>query len=317
VEATGEDRHDLTEALTTMVTILPSAEVDKYIVHDAWGHQWQALLFEFEESYHEVSEYGYLPPLEREVPNHPDTLIDVIDAAVADLAEGRAIDMERWETYMRAELSTRLIQSLSGLLAEVLADAVEWKYLELQPHRKAELLSSSFFKEYPCKLDLTMIDLGLYFWFATKGFERFYERPQRRSWLSEGYLAARPRAPRAHVLAAIDALAEFAGDAIEHGPYKSGFPESHEGDDHAHTNLYGRAGLNFLGFQTVLNDTYARLDEADGVSGGPFARFQDALVFTVAGFYELDRNKNFWHLDEFVGLHFEDLWRAFLAEFDL
>ena len=312
--ATGEEPHEVAEALTTMVTILPSAEVDKYLVHDAWGHQWQALLFEFEQSYHEVSEYGYLPPLERAVPGHDETLLDVLDGAIDDLKEGRAIDLSSWETFMRAEISSRLIQSLSGLLAEVLADAVEYKYLELQPHRKAELLSSSFFKEYPAKLDLTMIDLGLYFWFATKGFERFYERPARRNWLAEGYLVKRPRAARAHVIAAVDALAASAEEAIERGAYQRAFFEGHDAGELAHVNLYGRSALNFLGFQTVMNDTYAHLNEAEGMSGGPFTRFQDALVFSTAGFFELNRNKNFWHLDEFVGLHFEDLWRSFLAE---
>ena len=52
------------------------------------------------------------------------------------------------------------------------------------------------------------------------------------------------------------------------------------------------------------------------MSGAMFARFQDALVFTIAGFFELDRNTNFWHIDEFVGIHFEPLWRQFLAALD-
>ena len=41
----------VTSTLTRMVGVLPLAELDKYLIHDTWGHQWQESLLDFEEPY--------------------------------------------------------------------------------------------------------------------------------------------------------------------------------------------------------------------------------------------------------------------------
>ncbi|MFT5686253.1 MAG: hypothetical protein ACI8RZ_007209, partial [Myxococcota bacterium] len=62
--ATGLSAAILGETLPTMVVVLPSDKIDQYIVHDAWGHGWQALLFRFEETYQRVARYTSLPRLD-------------------------------------------------------------------------------------------------------------------------------------------------------------------------------------------------------------------------------------------------------------
>ena len=39
--ASGIPREEVERVLTTMVSVLPADELDQYVVHDAWGHQWQ------------------------------------------------------------------------------------------------------------------------------------------------------------------------------------------------------------------------------------------------------------------------------------
>ncbi|MEM1350104.1 MAG: hypothetical protein AAGI01_16210, partial [Myxococcota bacterium] len=317
-QALGVPKLEVADALTTMVSLLPDDKVDQYIVHDAWGHQWQALLFEFEESYREVSRYGYLPGLREDIRGFDGHLIDVLDAAISDAARGGAIDTSGWEELIRGELSRRFVQSLSGLLAEVLADAVEHKFLMLHPERNQDLMSSSFFKELPTKLDLTLHDLSLYFWFAVKGFERFYERPSHQRALAKAYIRRRRDANPEHVERALDALAARTRQLIEGegGAYMRDFtPRTghDEGKDHVEANVFDRVSLNFLAFQTEFNRAHATLAARKVQGAGPLARFQDALVFTSAAFFEVDRAKNFWLIDEFLAHHFIPCYDALLA----
>ena len=45
----------VTSTLTRMIGVLPLEELDKYLIHDTWGHQWQESLLDFEEPYTELT----------------------------------------------------------------------------------------------------------------------------------------------------------------------------------------------------------------------------------------------------------------------
>src|SRR6185436_16725759 len=54
----GIDPAEVMEALKSMVTLLPLAEIDKYLVHDVWGHGWQEALCEFEWTFARMPSIG-------------------------------------------------------------------------------------------------------------------------------------------------------------------------------------------------------------------------------------------------------------------
>jgi len=310
--STGAERERVARTLTTMVSILPALEVDKYIVHDVWGHQWQALLYRFEETYQQVADYVRLPDLDARAKEGGSTLGEVLSAAVAAHAHGQAIDMGAWDSFLRAELERRLIHAMSGLYAEVLADAVEYKLLVVRPERAGFLMSSSFFKELPTKLDLTLVDLPWYFKLATQGFFRFAERGEVRAALAEAYITSCARVDVDVVTDVVDILAERTAswldevyrrkvvyDPAEHGVY---------------LNVFARVALNFLGMQAVMNALYAELQEAaPRAEEGVLRHFPDLLVFAAASFFEADRARNFWHVDEFLAHHFLRCWTELQA----
>jgi len=87
-----------------------------------------------------------------------------------------------------------------------------------------------------------------------------------------------------------------------------------EEDDGEHLVVNGvaRVALKCLACQTELNHGHATLGAREVQGAGPITGFQDALVFASAAFFEVDRAKNFWHLDEFLAHHFIPCYDALL-----
>jgi hypothetical protein len=292
---TGLPRAKMLRKLTTMVTVLPTAEVDQYVVHDAWGHQWQAALFEFEDRYQEAATYSAMPDVHADFGGH--TLL----GAARSLADGHGF--EAYDAYLHAAFAHRLTVTLNGLFAEVLADIVEYKYLWLHPEHRDRMPSSSFFKERPTKLDLTLWDLPHYFGMAQRGFER---------------LATTGGADLALALAAeglddpdvaaqlADRTAGFLDEvyrtSLRYDPH----------DDRVHVNVFARVALQFATFQAHLDDLYDRLSARPVPEGLPLSRFQDLLVFTTASFLDASPLDHFWFTDDFVGGPFEPLFTRFV-----
>jgi hypothetical protein len=286
----GLSIEDARELLPTMITILPRDEVDKYIVHDVWGHQWQAHLFRFEEAYQRVALMASAPALSP-------ALLSALGAHIDGDADAR----EAWDDALDALLSQNLTDSLSGLLAEVLADAVEYKFLVLHPERRADLLSSSFFKELPTKLDLTLADLPLYFRFATRGLRRL-TTPEARPALLAQLAAALPHASDAQLAAAIDAAASWTLDALEAPARWAPRPSSPDAP-----GAFDRAALSFAQLQRAFNALHEQLPPQPHPL---LARFHDLLVFTAAAFFERDPAHNLTRLTHFISHHFPRLYAA-------
>lgn len=294
---------EIADALTTMVSILQSSEIDKYIVHDAWGHQWQALLFRFEETYRSVARYDLLPAYDWRSSPDDESLESIVRLG---LAEGIESAVDRWDDYFRSSLDHRLLRSLAGLVAEVLADVVEYKFILLEPDDAASLLSSSFFKDRPTKLDLTLWDLPWYFKIALKGFERFAERDDVRDEVC-AELCERIGSDPEQTATVLAALARRTEELLDF-EYRRSLHYEVEGEQIA-VNAFCRVALNFLAMQAVFNDLYDQLREGDPAGRAGVRRFHDVLVFATASFFELDWYENFWLVDEFLGLHFPRLWK--------
>lgn len=311
-ERSGLEPDVVQRTLTTMVSILPSQKVDQYIVHDAWGHQWQALLFAFEEHYRELATFGQLPRLtKRHEVGGGETLslLDILDraAGISEHADGLSTDV--WEEWLRAEMSDRLYKSMTGLLAEVLADALEYKFLAENQTLASELQSSSYFKELPAKLDLTIGDLPLYFQFVTGGFVAFVDGGDERERLRRAYRERRSYLPADQVDTAVSTLAELTGGWVEDA-YADGF-QWRETADGIDVNVFGRTALNYLGFQTILNRRFDGLIERRDASK-LWDGYGDLLIFAIASFYEEAPNENFWHIDEFVEYGFPTCLERFV-----
>lgn len=261
--------------LTTSVSVLPRDLVDQYLVHDAWGHVWQALLFRFDESYQAAAGFEHIPDLSEVFAGQ--SLLNL----AYDLARNQDLDKAR--AYLQDCLHHRLHVALSGLMAEVLADAIEGKITG------APLPTSSRLADQPTRLDLTLSDLPYYFRVATEGVRKLGEAPE----LLVGEL--KPFLPLAGAEAAASTLARAAEDLLS-GLFTADFRAEPAGEK-VRVNVFDRVALNFLGFQAAVN---TRLPAAMAAGRG------DVLLFALASYLEEDWAARFWHLDEMLE-HLDEL----------
>ena len=308
-EAASLSASHVAQTLTTMVTTLRRQQLDQFLVHDLWGHQWQSLLLPFEDQYQALARFGEVPSVDERygAPGEISvSLKNVVERAGPSL---RIDDVIPW---LRAVSATRLPLALSGLIAELLADVVEFKYLASDPDRSDELISSSPFKDFPSKLDLTLKDLRIYVGFATRGLRALYERPVEQRALEASLAAACPDLTAEHRAAAVAVIVEATGAWLE-GPASATW-QCRETAEGLEVNLYTRLGLSLLGLHGVVTDLYRRLSQSERRYAPQLRDFRDLMVLATGSFYQHDPVANLWHLDEFLALHFEVLLDRLLGE---
>lgn len=291
------------------VTILPRDEIEKYVVHDVWGHGWQAALLSFERMYEELADYA-----------DPLTLAETARHVAADglrlgdcfrFAAGEVVlDEERFRRFVAAELCERLTVAVTAVFAETIADVAEFKLVSQHPDRPDLLPSSSLLRAQPAKLDLTMQDLPFYFGQATKVFRLFARSENRQRALvaelvAAGGTAASAAAAVRRTLEIWHALAED-----EFAP-KLAFRDA--GDGRLRVNVFTRLALNFLGIHRAMVETYRQVERLARPTL-PLRSCRDLMLLAAAVFFEADRPRNLWRVDEFVSLRFLPLCRELLAE---
>ena len=296
-QAVGATRDQVAQMLTSMVSILPLPQVAMYLVHDVWGHQWQAHLLPFEECFAPMGRYRRLPEIHRRVGGQ--TLLELVDAALA-----QAPGDDHWDAYVEAAFTERLVSSMSGPVSEMLADIVEYKFNTENPDHR--LPSSSIFPDHPLKLDLTLIDATVFPRLALVGYRRLAESEAAAELLLERLRIERPDADEAALRAAVASLRARVARLEDWGPEITAKEQAAA----VRVNAAARMSLNLVGAHIVLTDVYQRL-ESRGNWPPPLRGFRDLFVLSTAAFFQLDPAMNFWHLDEFVAGCFEDLLTAF------
>jgi hypothetical protein len=134
------DDRQIEAIFATMVTILPTHEADKYLVHDVWGHGWQESLCEFETIYADISSLDDSSK---------------VPAEAFEARQGKSVlRPEELLRVVESDLRNRISTGINLVVSEFLADLVEFKFLR----HHGQLPSSSLFVETPLCLDLSLED---------------------------------------------------------------------------------------------------------------------------------------------------------------
>ena len=303
----------VTSTLTRMIGVLPLAELDKYLIHDTWGHQWQESLLNFEEP------YTALTLFKRPLSLTETALVlgektSFADAFVKTEAGTIALDPVKLQQFIDAELYERAIIAFTPILAEMLADVVEYKFLELHPEQEDLLPSSSLLKTFPSKLDLTLVDLRTFFVRASEVFQNWVGSESTQQHLHKEICEKLdiPNDPTQH-----KELTEILSAAVElckeqlHSFYQ---PEwawetvkmGEDGD--LKLNAFSFTALNFLRIHTALIQTYKDLSEIETPYG-----FKDILVLAMGTFFERNPQENIWQLDSFLTEAFLPRWEKLVT----
>ena len=296
----GEVAHEISR----MTTILPLAGVDEYVVHDVWGHGWQASMLRFEKMYEEMA--GFADQLEL---NEATFLSSGESITFGECFCGNGatleLDDERFTKFALAEVAERLPVALSGVLAEMMADTAEYKFRVLHADKADELPSTSLFKLFPSKLDLTLRDISFYFSQATKTVRLWAEGAKRRQKTRDELVrnGASSSAAEAAIARATALWSDLAAWV-----YAPQLCWERTPDGRLRVNVMSRVALNFLGIHRAIVEVDRRLDDLRPI-GLPLRSFRDLMLIGASVFFEADRAKNLWLVDEYLSLRFIPLCR--------
>lgn len=298
--AAGATETEVRETLPTMVSILPTHLVEQYLIHDGWGHVWQEALCDFESPYRKLVHVSEpLTPETGPLFGGPGTprLVDAFRAQ----AGRAALDEGVLAACTARDLAGRIQSGLGAVLSEVLADLVEHKFVRRVKPDPGVFSSSSLLENEPLKLDLTLTDL--------RAHVRYWRRPYRalaRDKKTRRALVAQLEAagiPRKGLASAV----EQAGALLDrwYAPlFSRKLDRWREAEGGIPVTILQRVMLNMVALDAEL-DRF--LDEADAARAKadrpPWrdpATCVDLLVLLLGWFYERDRDRYIYNLDELV-----------------
>ena len=300
----------ITSTLTRMIGVLPLAELDKYLIHDTWGHQWQESLLDFEEPYTALT-FFKRPLSLTETASVLGEQTSFADTFIKTEAGTIALDPVKLQQFIDAELYERKIIAFTPILAELLADVVEYKFLELHPEQAHLLPSSSLLKAFPSKLDLTLADLRTCFVHASEVFQ---------NWITS---ASTQEDLHAEICEKLDIpndtskhkeLSQVLSTAVNlcktqlQDSYQPEWTWEQTEDGYLKLNAFSFAGLNFLRIHTALIQTYKALSKIETPYG-----FKDILVLSMGTFFERNPQQHIWQLDSFLTEAFLPRWEKLAA----
>ena len=290
------------ETLITMVQILSTRLVEQYLIHDVWGHGWQESLGEFEWVYRKVSHLDDSVGPETgpffggdESPRLRDAFHD---------AGGRTrLQPSTLLQTVENDLTGRITVACNSLVSEMLADLVEHKFVRQCHPTAQEFPTSSVFPSKPQKLDLVIQDARQFLDLWRRPYVRLLEEAGEQRRLAEA-LAARGL-PGAGLPEAVGAAAQLIRDRFWIALDPSTVVDVN-GRGPATANLLQKILLNAVAFAAEIerfldeaDRTAAKAHQASPLWLRPEACI-DLLVLLLGWFFEQDRARHFWHLDELL-----------------
>src|SRR6056297_1551326 len=296
----GRELPEVARQLSCLTAIIPLDQIDKYVVHDVWGHGWQASLLKFDNLYTELATYA-----------QPFQLDDACDQREPRLlfgdcfeqVDGRVdLNHETLIRFVERTITHRLPVALTPVLAELLADVAEFKLLSYIAADPDLLPSSSLMEAFPAKLDLLVQDLHLYFRQATKGFRLWASKPSRQQQTIDALVArgATHASAKHSVDQAVAAWQELAAERF------SEQPRWRRDGEYLRVNLAARVALNFLGVHRETLHAYERVGTLQ-LGQRPIKGFRDLLLIGASVFFVQSPERNLGRMDEWLSLKIEPL----------
>ena len=305
---TGLSIELVTTTLTRMIGFLPIEELDKYLIHDTWGHQWQESLLDFEDLYTKLSLFNRpLSVMESASVLGENTTFG--DAFLKSASGKIYLDQDILTKFIDSELYERSIVAFTPILAEMLADVVEYKFLKLHPEQVDLMPSSSLLKDYPSKLDLTLEDLHNCFERASEAFQTWVDSDEAKhrlhSEICEKFDIQESESNYKELNNILENAVAICKERLERFYQPEWYWEKTE-DNNLKLNAFSFAALNFLRIHTAFLQTYQELSQIETSYG-----FMDALVLAMGTFFEKEPQRHIWQLDKFLTDGFLPRWEKF------
>jgi hypothetical protein len=280
--------------LGTMFSVIATSLHAQYLVHDLWGHTWQEALNEFE------WEYALLPHLDRPLapsdgPEFGGNGTPTLGSCFVARDGRTTLDEVRLVTFGEADLRGRIQVATSVPLSEVLADFMESKFSRSFPDR--ELPTSSLVPSTSLKVDLTISD--------TRTQVRRYTRPYRKLAVDSeehGRLARELEAsglPRPGLAEAVERAGRvlFQSFAPAFDDTLAAEPAGIETKE-VRSSVLRRLLLQFTLILVDFEKALGRIRPSTAEPWRDPASSPDLFAVAITHFYEQDRQKNFFFIDQ-------------------
>ncbi len=296
---TGDAPTDIARVLSRAIGIIPTHKTEAFLIHDVWGHHWQYLCTQFASDYAILKDCGH--PLHAGETAY--TADGPLNCRMLFQLQGQQVqlDPDKAKLFFHGEVQQRLGLLFTHLIAEMIADAAEFKFVWDNPEHAEQLLSSSVFKDHPTKLDLTLVDVDFLFLQVLRPLldiqlSVFAETPLEtdllREWGQTG-MAVDDLALKTSLKGAIAALYQ-----VFFHEYNATYLPTLVGE----SSLFTAIVSNLLYLQNVLNDLYT-----DPINKAAVP-CQDLLLLFVGCYCSSDSYAEFWTLDDVLAAYYWPCW---------
>jgi len=300
------ERSVAVDLLNTTATIETTSEIEKYLIHDTWGHTWQADLSELRHLYDHME--SLLTPID--ATDHlqlGDNVVTLLDVLYLNLRGELLYDEALATRYADEWLRQRLSGLLAPIVAELTADIIEYKF-HLDNEGAEELLpSSSLFDFNPAKLDFAWVDFGYFIRSLRRTTDRYAKSEALRDNLVERIaLLLKLKYPRQYkAVADKEAIRQQVGERVDqfmrlvqerkaqhlNTDLAIGSDENGRPDINGFFEIY----TNLLRVQCTLNRLIKDVLETERRD---LLRYFSVLHIFIVRHYQQAPLQHFWNLDE-------------------
>lgn len=298
--AVGAGEAVVKATLGTMFSVISTSLHAQYLVHDLWGHTWQEALNEFE------WEYALLPNLDRPLsasdgPEFGGDGAPTLGSCFVARGGRTTLDETRLIAFGEADLRGRIQVATSVPLSEVLADFMESKFSRTLP--ELELPTSSLVPSTSLKVDLTISDARTQVRRYTKPYRRLAVDAEEQVRLANELEASglpRPGLDEAVARAGRVLFQSFAPAFDDTLAAEPAGIETKEVRSSVLRRMLLQFALILVDFEKALgrirpsapNPKFERERWRDPASS------PDLFAVAMTHFYEQDRQKNFFFIDQ-------------------
>ncbi|MEM6280212.1 MAG: hypothetical protein AAF733_12075, partial [Verrucomicrobiota bacterium] len=158
----GWTEADIIDGLNSTTTIERTRVIEKYLIHDTWGHMWQGDLTRLRQLYDTMESLKSPVDANEHLTLPNGNVLSMLDLMYLNMRGEIRYDETLATRYMDQWIRLRIQALLAPIVAELCADCVEYKYKIDNPKERELLPSSSIFEENPAKLDFAWVDLGYF-----------------------------------------------------------------------------------------------------------------------------------------------------------
>ncbi len=317
----GMERAELVVLLNTAVFIEERDNLEKYLVHDSWGHYWQADLTQLGTLYDRMASLQ-LPLSPSDTARVDGKLLSFLDLVYLRRDGSLVFDETLARRYAASWTYERFQPLLAPVIAELAADMIEYRARHECEAAGLDLPSSSLFAHHPAKMDFAWADLS----FFVKSLKRVNTLYQKDEALKAGFverarllfrLKYRRNFPAVTSPEALDAelrkvlerlLAIF--NEVQETDLGIKLEVAVDAEGRLRINAFFQVFLNMLQIGMTLNGVIHGQMEGARPHLAPY--FQTLIMFVVK-YFERDPLQGFWTLDETLAAYAVPLLEALAA----